>query len=77
MHVNCKDMTYLCVTYLKPQRTSKQASEWKNVSDSCAGTDVRVRGAEEEHDGYQQRLNHTTLRHVHVYKSSAYFPASK
>ena len=59
----------------KPQRTSKQVSEWQNVSDNCAGTNLHARGAKEEHDSYQQCLNHVTLRHV--YKSSAYFQASE
>ena len=59
----------------KPQRPSKQASEWQNVSDNCAGTDLGARGAEEQHDAYQQCLNHVTLRHV--YKPSAYFQASE
>ena len=43
--------------YIKPQRTSKQASEWQNVSDNSAGTNLCARGAEEEHNGYQHCLN--------------------
>ena len=68
-----KNMTHICVMYIKHQRSFKQASEWQNVSDNCAGTDLRARRAEEEHEGYQQRLNNVTLRHV--YKSTAYFQA--
>ena len=67
-------MTYFCVMYIKPQRSSKQVSEWQNVSDSCAGRDLHAREAEEEHDSYQQHLSHVTLRQVH--KSSLYFQAS-
>ena len=34
------------------------SASWQNVSDGCAGTDLRAsRGAEELHDGYQQRFN--------------------
>ena len=43
---SCKDMMLLFVMYIKPWRTSKQASKWQNVSDGCAGTDLRARGAE-------------------------------
>ena len=57
--------------YIKPLRTSKQASEWQNVNNNSVGTDLRARGVEEEHDSYQQCLKHVTLRHA--YKSSAYF----
>ena len=53
-------MMHLCVTYIKRRHTSKQASEWQNVSDSCATTDLHTRGAKEGHNGYQQHLNHVT-----------------
>ena len=36
----------------KLQRTFKQESDWQNVSDCCAGTNLCARGAEKEHDGY-------------------------
>ena len=52
--------------YINPQRTSK-ASEWKNVGDSCAVTDLRARDAE-EHNDYQQRFNYRRkLMHATVH----------
>ena len=68
-NAHCKDMIYLCVMYRKPHCTSKQASKRQNVSNSCAGRDLLARGAEEEHDGYQECLNHVTLHHVYMFRA--------
>ena len=44
-----------------------QVSEWQNVSNGCAWTDL-LATVPEEHDGYQQRFNHhRKLMHATVH----------
>ena len=51
-------IVYITSAYLQARE------RWQNVSDSCAGTDLRA-GNAEEREGYQQRFNHR-LELVHA-----------